>query len=359
MKDKIYRAVAHMYRKATDKICEQAFLRKIKNDSSNPAFIIGSPVYGNYGDSAILLAQMAFLRETLSLQRRILEVSYPEYYRFRTSLKAVVDPRAPIFCVGGGNMGNQWEWEELLRYNVLDDYPNNPITVFPQTIYYSDSGNPDYTPERAKRVYNGRKGLTLTARESRSYDLMRELFPETELLLIPDIVLWSDMEHFGVCPGLRKGALFCHRSDSEAAVSPALWLHLEQKLVALGYEVRHTEMDSKVGISKGKRARLVRSKMQEYCSAELVITDRLHGMVFSALTGTPCIVFGNYNYKICGTYEWIKYLPYIRYAESTEDAEQYIPELLAMKDCHYDNTPLTPYFEQLKEVVRKTCQGSV
>lgn len=329
------------------------------DSGSAEALILGSPVYGNYGDSAILLAQMAFLRETLPPQTRILEVSYPEYYRFRDFLRVSVRPGTPIFCTGGGNMGNQWEWEELLRYNVLADYPQSPVTVFPQTIYYSDSGNPAYTPERAARAYNCRKGLTLTAREISSYHLMQDLFPDTKLLLIPDIVLWSNMNHFGVRPGLRKGALFCRRSDSETAVSPDLWQRLEQELAALGYGIRHTEMDSKVGISKRKRAKLVRGKMQEYCTAELVLTDRLHGMVFSALTGTPCIVFGNYNYKIRGTYEWIKYLPYIRYAESTEEAEQFIPELLAMKDCRYDNAPLMPYFEQLKEVVIKTCQGSV
>ena len=88
----------------------------------------------------------------------------------------------------------------------------------------------------------------------------------------------------------------------------------------------------------------------------MVVTDRLHGMVFAAISGTPCIVFSNYNHKVQGTYEWIKYLPYIKYAESVSEAPNYIPELLAMKDCRYDNTPLLPYFEKLAQVV-KDCSN--
>lgn len=41
-------------------------------------------------------------------------------------------------------------------------------------------------------------------------------------------------------------------------------------------------------------------------SAKLVITDRLHGMIFCYLTNTPCLVFQNNNHKVRETYEWIK-----------------------------------------------------
>ncbi|HLS30591.1 MAG TPA: polysaccharide pyruvyl transferase family protein, partial [Flavobacteriaceae bacterium] len=41
-------------------------------------------------------------------------------------------------------------------------------------------------------------------------------------------------------------------------------------------------------------------------SAELVITDRLHGMIFCYITGTPCVVFQNNNHKVRETYDWIK-----------------------------------------------------
>lgn len=38
----------------------------------------------------------------------------------------------------------------------------------------------------------------------------------------------------------------------------------------------------------------------------MVITDRLHGMIFCYITNTPCLVFQNNIYKVRETYEWIK-----------------------------------------------------
>lgn len=343
-------------RKGADTLHSRRFLRSIASRKQRAAYIIGSPIYGNYGDSAILLAQMWFLLETLPASYEVFEISYAEYYKFRYQLRQHIDNSCLLFCMGGGNMGNQWEWEELLRYNVLADFPCNRVIIFPQTIYYSETGNQAYTPERAKAVYNGRTGLTLVAREEQSFALMQKLFPETEVLFVPDIVLWSSMDQFGTVPQKRSGALICRRRDCEASVSDAVWCELEQAISTEGKEIRRTEMDTVQGINKGTRCELVRKKMQEYCAAELVVTDRLHGMVFSAITGTPCIVLGNYNYKIRGTYEWIKYLPYIRYAKSAEEAKLYLPELLAMKNCKFDNSPLISYYDKLKEVIIQTCQ---
>jgi pyruvyl transferase EpsI len=116
-------------------------------------------------------------------------------------------------------------------------------------------------------------------------------------------------------------------------------------------------MYSECPITKENRDECVRKKMQEFCGAKLVITDRLHGMVFSAITGTPCIVFSNSNHKVKGTYDWISYLPYISYVDTAEQAKEAITKLLDMKDCFYDNEPLKPYFENLAKVVMKNVNG--
>ncbi|MGU9505010.1 polysaccharide pyruvyl transferase family protein, partial [Bacillus paralicheniformis] len=38
-----------------------------------------------------------------------------------------------------------------------------------------------------------------------------------------------------------------------------------------------------------------------FSKADLVVTDRLHGMLFSILTRRPCLVFANNNHKIEST----------------------------------------------------------
>jgi len=128
---------------------------------------------------------------------------------------------------------------------------------------------------------------------------------------------------------------------------------IAKELVKRGLVCHWTDTHLETDVTKDTRREMIRNKMQEFAQAQLVVTDRLHGMVFSAVTGTPCIAFSNYNHKVKGTYQWIKYLPYIKYAETAEEAIAYIPELLAMKNCRFDNAPLQPYYEKLAEAVKR------
>lgn len=321
-------------------------------------YVLGTPTHTNIGDSAIVLAERAFLERYACSADRIKELTVGEV---KERTEAIIwclkkAKRSTICWHGGGNMGDQWFQEEAFRRKLIAELPDRNTVVFPQTIFYTDT-------ERGKReeaasipVYNGRSSMTLVAREQTSYQKMKEIYPDTKILLTPDIVLSCTMKDFGVSPEERKGALLCARSDAEKSIQDNVWEELIKELESAGEAVRRTDMYSAESVTKENRAERVREKMQEFCSAKLVITDRLHGMVFAAITGTPCIVFSNYNHKVKGTFDWISYLPYIRYVETEDEAKQVIPELLKMKNCRFDNSPLKPYFDQLAEVVKKTCR---
>ena len=315
------------------------------------AFIIGAPVYTNLGDSAILLAQVGFLQKCGYTSEQIKEITSLEYKKYRDLLKRRIKKSEPIYGLGGGNMGNQWPAEEQIRENLIEDYPYNNIIIFPQTIHFV--ANTEDGKHHVEDVYNRHIHITLVAREIKSYEIMRMLFSKATLLLTPDIVLSTTMDDYGAGSVDRSGILFVTRSDPEKSVADETWEKLDKYIASKGKQTRKTDMYSKVSVNKDNRVELVRQKMQEFCGAELVITDRLHGMVFAALTGTPCIVFSNYNHKVKGTYDWISYLPYIRYVETVEEAEAAIPELLEMKNCKYDNSSLLSYFEKLAEVVKE------
>ena len=94
----------------------------------------------------------------------------------------------------------------------------------------------------------------------------------------------------------------------------------------------------------------------EFASAELVVTDRLHGMIFATITGTPCLVFSNNNHKVSESYKWIHSLPYIKFIKTAEEAISFIPELLNMQECKYDTELLQPQFKALKEFLAKVCE---
>lgn len=78
-------------------------------------------------------------------------------------------------------------------------------------------------------------------------------------------------------------------------------------------------------------------KLDDLKSAELVVTDRLHGMIFAAITSTPCIVLPNYNHKIKYQYEWIKHLNYIVFLDDLNNLENEIIKFKKLEVEDYDN----------------------
>lgn len=316
-------------------------------------FVIGTPEHINIGDSAIALSELSFLKFCGVPQERIREITFNEYYEYLDIIKRQINSKDVLIYHGGGNMGDQWFAEEKQRRTVFADFPKNKIIIFPQTIYYSDTPSGHAEQEKSIPVYNGRVGLTLVAREKKSFEIMQTLYPGTPVLLTPDIVLSANGSVFGLQQQTRQGVLLCFRNDAEQAMTPQERQAIEAYLQAKNSTYRFTDMYADGPVTKENRRVCVQNKFNAFASAELVITDRLHGMVFAAIAETPCIVFGNYNQKVEGTYEWIKYLPYIRFVKSTKEAERAYAELKDMKNCKFDNAPLAPYFEKLAELVKK------
>lgn len=128
---------------------------------------------------------------------------------------------------------------------------------------------------------------------------------------------------------------------------------LRHNLESFNEPIHEISMMAECMISPDIRKEIVEQQLSRFASAKLIITDRLHGMVFAALVGTPCIVFNNYNHKVCGTYDWIKALPYIRLAENYRSAIEYVSELINMNDQTFDYSLLSEYYDQIVELIKK------
>jgi pyruvyl transferase EpsI len=69
--------------------------------------------------------------------------------------------------------------------------------------------------------------------------------------------------------------------------------------------------------------------------SKLVITDRLHGMIFCAITNTPCIAINNNNGKVKDVYfSWLKDLNYIRITDhiQSNDISRMVDELTTIAE---------------------------
>lgn len=84
-----------------------------------------------------------------------------------------------------------------------------------------------------------------------------------------------------------------------------------------------------------------------------MITDRLHGMIFCAITGTPCVVINSKSPKVRDCYEWIKDLDYIQFCDDIDNLSAAM-QTVSKGSHRYDNSKLLPYYEELKTDILET-----
>ena len=82
----------------------------------------------------------------------------------------------------------------------------------------------------------------------------------------------------------------------------------------------------------------------------MVITDRLHCMIFSAITSTPCIVIDNYTNKISGVYKWISNYNYLMLINGIQELDMALKTLHTGNDV-WDREQLDKYFKNIVSVL--------
>lgn len=260
--------------------------------------------YGNLGDVAITYAQTVFLKE-----------NYPDYVIIEfpisltisklKSLKKVCSSEDIITIVGGGNMGDLYSDIEFLRQLIISKFPNNKIISFPQTIDFSKSEKGRNLLCRAQKVYGSHNNLILMARERFSYEKMKVLFPNNKIMLQPDIVMTLDKDIVNC--DKRDGIVLCLRNDAEALLQKQDHEIIDSVVHSFGKKISFYDTHIHRGnLSINERENELQKIWNAFRGAELVITDRLHGMIFCYITGTPALVFSNNNHKIKACYSWIK-----------------------------------------------------
>ena len=317
------------------------------SDSSRRVIIIGCPDYNNLGDHAIALAQRTFIQSRLGIAPVAL---YGPIERYWKTLQQVVREDDVLCLQGGGNMGTLYEIYENERLAVIDGFRKNRIIAFPQTISYGDSAHERRYMEHVRKTYNRHPDLHLVARECMSLERMEKLFPKANVLLTPDIVL-SLPPFESPTSSERSGLCLCLRADKERRIDSDVADAFTRAAGSRFGKVSSTDtMHPSNYLSPEEGEAAVRTKIAELAQARLVITDRIHGMIFCALSGTPCIALDNTNGKVGQEYEWIKDLPYIRFAQSVEEAtamlDGEVPE-----PGRFPSEVFSPLFDPLTEAL--------
>lgn len=290
-----------------------AELNKEIDEKQQTVWFLDAPDYGNLGDQAIAYATKKFLSDTLP-NAQIVEIQESNLVASLSVLKNVVKPTDLIVLQGGGNMGNLYPRYEWIRRLVVRNFPDNKIVIFPQSVYFTADKSGQREKEVSGSVYRNHKNLTIFARDSQSKKKMEEFFPGINIQLSPDIVLYltglvkhNESKNIGVCI----------RDDQERSISNEqlenLLNRIKQDKSDDCIDTLTTTAEISEPITETERETYVIEKLQEFSQYRLIITDRLHGMVFSYVVGTPCIAIDNKTGKSKALYnDWIKNSPLIK-----------------------------------------------
>lgn len=309
--------------------------------------LMGFPNHRNLGDQAIALAEEIFIRK-----------NFPEYDFYSVPegimLKCVDKVRKActdediLVLHGGGNFGNQYMYIEESRRKILELFPNNPIILMPQSIYFSNDEEGKEELDKTIKAYNKHKNFTIVAREQISYDKIKENFT-ADVLQTPDIVMSLNKQRFDE---KRDGIMYILRHDVEVVLDDTDRNDLINVGKKLFDDVIVTDMMFPRQIKDHERKEVLDTFMANIGKRQVVVTDRLHGMIFCAITGTPCIVFSNYNHKVKGSLKWLEHLNYIRFLDDISKTEETIKELLMIKETKYDNEEINKSLEQIVNKIK-------
>lgn len=316
-----------------------------------PAFILfNSPDYSNLGDHAIALAERDLFHR-LFLGAEFIEISCQQYIKENLLIQNVIQDEDILIITGGGYLGSLWLWLEDITKNIIQRYPKNKIIIFPQTMYFEKSGLGENEKKSLSAVLNSHADLTIMLRDQASYRLASELTCHAvRKLLIPDIAL--SLKYEGTFD--RSGGLVCIRDDKEAVgIHEA---HIERVLREKGIEAGQFTTISEDEVFLDNREEQVMALLDKIRQAAVVITDRLHAMIFCVVTNTPCVAFDNLSGKVSESYQWMGNIPHIVFCKKEEDFEECLMQALSGENIAVESmNEINEKLKELEEYLKETC----
>lgn len=276
-------------------------IRELKDISKDIIVLWGAPEHGNLGDQAILYSEITVLEDAYP-QKHLLVVPEKKCKEYLYSLIQISKHRKiQVFLHGGGNVGTLYKEQEYIRHIALKHLRNSRIVMFPQSVDYEKH---DKFFWAAYKIYNKHPNLTLFARDKMSYEKMLEL-KKNDVFLCPDIVMSLNIKAGHELP--TKDFFCCFRNDKERSNESII--RIKKLIDYLGrdnctFRDTYGEQYSSSYNQQTNQLYQFWKDMREY---RLVITDRLHGMIFSLINGIPCIALDNSTGKVKSYYEtWLK-----------------------------------------------------
>ncbi|ABA20469.1 Polysaccharide pyruvyl transferase [Trichormus variabilis ATCC 29413] len=341
--------------------------------------LLDYPDHANIGDNLIWLGELLYLHNTR--QSQITYNASVENFSVQEMDKCKSSCEIPIFLHGGGNLGDLWLKFQNFREYIISEYKENPIIIFPQSIYFQEEDN----LIKAARIFNSHPNLTIFVRDNYSYQLATNYFSNCRIIKSPDAA-FQLVNTPGIAAAYQnKSSILYHfRNDKELNLNQAGSPHTLDlpNLIVEDWASYKYESDSYKelphnaviqsfarvfhGWEQGKLfpdewiTRQIWKYFHPYTTAfsqsynpeshrkawsymyqgvyqfkqhRLIITNRLHGHILSTLMGIPHIFLPNSYHKNEAFYEaWTYQIPFCRFVKDPEKIADTVRELIEISE---------------------------
>ena len=300
--------------------------------------------WGNIGDLIIAEAEKKFFNDNF---KNFIIDEIPTECLCKKSLKYLgheKDKWKHIIITGGGFLGSLWKENENITKYVLKFFCDKHIVIFPQTFFYENG----VMPKKMKRLYEKCNNIQICVRD-KSYNWLNNTLKKKSdyIINLPDIALYLN---YSVKNDNRKGILCCFRNDKEKVLSKEMINQIISDCKSINQTVTLSDTVFPLFINLNERKSFIEDKIKLFYRSELVITDRLHGVLLANICGTPCIFFDNLSHKISGVYDlWLKDNEHINFCTNYINKE-IITEMLARGPFIYKPNIYKEYWEKLKQL---------
>jgi len=323
----------------------------LKSRACKKIFWIGpfSPIHANVGDHAQTLGVWNFLRDKFS-DYKVIRIYRDDITVKRLSdIAKAVNPSDLVILHSSGDFGSlhdvsshhpgRLSYPEVRR-QMVRMAPSIKIINLPVTAYYENNDKGVASIEQDRSVFNDSK-YTVLCREQVSLKTLKDGL-NCESRFFPDFVFYLNPKPLNLS---RSGVRVILRNDKEAMLSE------EQKKILiskLGIMFTHVKVEDIMHeyhvIPDFILERYMDKLFQKFQQSELIITDKMHGMISAVITRTPCIALsGGIPHKILAYKSFLSGA--VEFVESVSDIEDAITRI---NNREYSPVDLNMYFEQFR-----------
>jgi pyruvyl transferase EpsO len=251
------------------------------------------------------------------------------YHDFPKTLPSL-QPSDVLFFHGGGNFGDLYPEHINLLLEILQRYPDHQVVAMPQTIYFKSKKNQD---EVASRLAKHRR-LHVFVRDQISFEALSQ-YGFADLALVPDMAHHL-VDHLHPSGPPLKENLYLIRNDAEIGIVPgSISDHASEfvdwddslsfaERVKFAVIKRLVPLCYSLGLHYNVvphwyrlRDSMVESGIQLISQGNKVTTNRLHGMLLSALLGKRVTAIDNSYGKLSSYFNtWLQDVDDLKFMET-------------------------------------------